>query len=82
MDLTTKDDYESPILDREALTHNPGLRRSTRVSTGVPPERYCHESVCLVIESILESFGNSAPITYHEAVNTIYKDILLKAMNN
>lgn len=51
------------------LTYHPGIRRTTRRTAGVPPERYGSDVVCLVTDSTLNADNVNVPVSYNAALN-------------
>ena len=85
--FTTKDTDSSNEVDEgeaenmDDLTYHPNLRRSTRQTAGVPPQRFDFSNVCLVTEVLLSIESVEAPFSYEEAMDSSDKDSWTRAMS-
>lgn len=58
---------ERKVSNMDALTYDTGLWRSERNTAGIPPQRFGHDTACLVTDPLFNANNSTLPVTFADA---------------
>lgn len=59
---------EIEVSNMDALTYDPVLRRSERNNSGIPPQRFGHDTADFIKDSFFSANNATIPVTFFDSM--------------